>query len=362
MSSNINVKDYRKSSKERPLVKFGKDFIDKFFFDENGKAIEAPVTALRIIYLIYEKFYSNQFDPKSEPKQLTLFDEEFLNEHNTYAEIRLSNNRICPTKNYESLESALVYLENYKKDWHETVNSSGKKVRTYGGLISNISYEEKGSTQFLISSYWLKEICLIPEYNYLILETAFKIQSNKRILFLLWLSKVNKEKGTSPSFKHINFKFSLNYSNATDLAKGFLKPIKKDLDIYSNISFNYSIKKDLISIMPYNTSRSISLNLDDPTKKTISVTARLSYFKRRHEVNDKDFKLFSERFTEGERNRIEIESAYSMFKLKCRQIKSKMEDYKGKDFLNEIQGFLIANYKKTKKADIMPNGYIKLLP
>lgn len=356
-----NVVDYKKESTKRPLVKFGKDFIDNFFFDETGRAIDVPITSLRIIYLIYEKFYSKQFDPKSEAKQLELFEEEFLTEHNTYAEVRIKNSRICPTDNHTSLDPALAFLAKYKQDWNFAINSKGQKIKTFGGLISNVTVVEKGFTQFLISSYWLKQIVQISQYNYLILESAFKIQSNKRVLFLLWLSKVNLEKGTRINYTTLNYRFSVNYSTARDLSKGFLAPIKKDLDLYSNLSFNYSIKKDNITIMPYKTDKSIVVDLPEGAKKTVSVASKLAYIKKRHAVEDDEFKLFSERYSDSEMNRKEIEDAYTLFKGKCRKTGKKMQDYIGKDFLHEIQGFIIAGYNSSRKSKILPNGYLRII-
>ena len=45
------------------------------------------------------------------------------------------------------------------------VNSKGKEIKTFGGLITAPTYDERGYTSFLISSYWLKKLIVIPEYN-----------------------------------------------------------------------------------------------------------------------------------------------------------------------------------------------------
>lgn len=359
--NNKKIVDYKKEAEKRPFVRFGKDFIDSFFFDENGRAIDIPITSLRIIYLLYETFYSNQFLPDKQVRQLALFEEEFLTDHNTYAEVRLKNSRICPTENHSSLDAALAFLVQYKQEWQFEVNSKGQKIKTFGGLISNVTSVEKGFTQFLISSFWLKQIVQISQYNYLILESAFKIQSNKRVLFLLWLSKVKLETGTTVKYINLNFKFSLNYGSARDLAKGFLGPIKKDLDIFSNLSFNYKIKKDTIIIMPYKTDKSLTIGLNEDAKKTISISQKLSYMKKRHNVSDIDFKILTDRYNENENNRKEIDEAYSLFKSQCRKTNRKMTNYIGKDFIHEIQGFIIAGYNSTKRGKIFPNGHLRII-
>jgi hypothetical protein len=88
------------------------------------------------------------------------------------------------------------------------------------GLISTPSYDQRGFTSFLISSYWLKKLLVIPEYNYVLYNLVYNIRNNKHIIFAIWLSKI-PESGTVLKLATFNKKFGLNYKSAKDFCLNF---------------------------------------------------------------------------------------------------------------------------------------------
>jgi hypothetical protein len=117
-------------------------------------------------------------------------------------------------------------------------------------LISTPSYDKRGYTTFLVSSYWLKKLLVIPEYNYILYNLVYNVRNNKHIIFAIWLSKI-PESGTVLKLSTLNKKFGLNYKTANDFCFKFLKLARISLDIHNSLSFNYQYKGDSIFIFPY---------------------------------------------------------------------------------------------------------------
>ena len=74
-----------------------------------------------------------------------------------------------------------------------SINSKGKEIKTFGGLITAPTYDERGYTSFLISSYWLKKLIVIPEYNPTLYNLVYNIRNNKHVIFAIWLAKIPYE-------------------------------------------------------------------------------------------------------------------------------------------------------------------------
>jgi hypothetical protein len=111
------------------------------------------------------------------------------------------------------------FSPNSKWDGTNPQTQKGERLRPWG-LISTPSYDQRGFTSFLISSYWLKKLLVIPEYNYVLYNLVYNIRNNKHIIFAIWLSKI-PESGTVLKLATFNKKFGLNYKSAKDFCLNF---------------------------------------------------------------------------------------------------------------------------------------------
>lgn len=336
-------------------IRLGNHFVDDFIFDGN-ESFDIPINALRVIFNIISIIGNEQFRPDDRPKQLTLFDEEFETENNTFASIKIKNSKISPSGSSKQVVAAYEFLTKFKMGWYKSFNSMGKEIKTFGGLISIPCYDHRGYTSFLISSYWLKKLLVIPEYNYILYNLVYNIRNNKHIIFAIWLSKL-PDYGTTLKLSTLNNKFGLNYKSANDFCFKFLKPVKLSLEKYNDLSFNYSCRRDLISINPFNTKEvsevTLPLNSNDQTK----ITRRLNYFKQRYGLKDSDMVQFSYQYRTISQNRELIERSFKEFIKRNRLILKKSTEFQGRLFLNELQEIMIMEYRKTKVGELMPNGY-----
>lgn len=121
-------------------IRLGNHFVDDFIFedqDQDQEAADIPINALRVIFNIISIISSEQFRPEDRPKQLSLFDEEFETENNIFASIKIRNNKISPSGSTKQVVEAYEFLVRFKMGWYKSVNSKGKEIKTFGGLISN---------------------------------------------------------------------------------------------------------------------------------------------------------------------------------------------------------------------------------
>ncbi|MDV4099067.1 hypothetical protein CMT22_17735 [Elizabethkingia anophelis] len=359
------VKDINQK-KTSDIIKFGNDFMKEFLFDENENAIDIQITSLRIIFLIYNTFNSTNdanllmFQPKSEPKQLKLFDEEFETDNNLYVRVTLKNSQISADQNKIHLEKAFEFLTEFKKQWYTSYNAEGQKIRSYGGLINMPTYDEKGCTSFLISSYWLKKIIQIDTYEYFLLQTAFKISSSKDILFLLWLSRINKTNGTTISLDLLNQRFNLNYKTTKDISDKFLAPLRKRLDANSLLSFNHSRKGNNLIIIPYTNTPKFKLSQE--TNEKVETIYKLHYLKKRHNLAGKNFDRFKILYEQKNvNNKLEISKAYDRLKINFKSQKIALTTLQGDAFLKVLQDIIIEIYKASPAYENLPNGFLKFI-
>lgn len=366
---NVDVKvvQHVNQKKLSPFIKISNSFMKEFLFDENENAIDIQITSLRIIFLIYNSFSTANdanlftFQAKSEPRQLKLFEQQYETENNQYIRVTLRNKDIISNQNLSHLKSAFKFLVQYKQDWYESINSEGKIIGTFGGLVLMPTYEEKGHTSFLISSYWLKKILNIDFYELILLKSAFQISSSKDILFLLWLARVNKTKGTTISLELLNKRFDLNYKTTKDITDQFLRPLRKKLDENSLLSFGHSRKGNNIFIMPYQNALSVE---DKATSEKIATIYKLHYFKKRHCLEGEYFEKFKLVYNqENVDNKKEISLAYDLLKKQCRTGDNKVSItlYQGEDFIKKLQECIIYNYNLKEVSKSLPNGYVRIL-
>lgn len=349
-------KAFESSNEKLPdKIRLGNHFIDDFIF-ENSEAADIPINALRVIFNIISIIGNEQFRPVDRPRQLSLFDEEFETENNVFAAIKIRNSKISPSGSTKQVIAAYEYLTKFKMSWYKSLNAKGKEIKTFGGLISIPSYDCRGYTTFLISSFWLKKLMVIPEYNYVLFNLVYNIRNNKHIIFAIWLSKIPPT-GTALKLATLNKKFGLNYKSANDFCFKFLKPARLNLDQFNNLSFNFKCNKDLISIYPYNTSK---IHMVENTSEEIDqreITRRLNYFKNRYGLHEDQMIQFSYQYRNISQTRTLIEKAFKEL-IKANRLKGKKStNLQGKVFLIEIQNLIKNIYLETKVGQLLPNGY-----
>lgn len=347
-------------------IRLGNQFVDDFIFDDS-EAADIPINALRVIFNILSIISNEQFRPQDRPKQLSLFDEEFETENNIFASIKIKNSRISPSGSTKQVIEAYEFLAKFKMGWYKSVNSKGKEIKTFGGLISTPSYDKRGYTTFLVSSYWLKKLLVIPEYNYVLYNLVYNVRNNKHIIFAIWLSKLPKS-GTVLKLSSLNKKFGLNYKTTKDFCFKFLKPVRISLNTFNTLSFNYTYQKDSIFIIPFLSNLSLndnlSINIKNPLDSSETnavpaekITRRLIYFKKRYGLEENQILQFSHQYRNIPQTRELIEKAFREFIRINRLKRIKSTIFQGKKFLYEIQELIIQIYQSTKMGKLFPNGY-----
>jgi hypothetical protein len=336
-------------------IRIGNRFVDDFIFDDH-QAADIPINALRVIFNIISQISNEQFRPEDRPKQLSLFDEAFETDNNIFAAMKIRNSRISPSGSTKQVIEAYEFLAKFKMGWYRSVNSNGKEIRTFGGLISTPSYDQRGFTSFLISGYWLKKLMVIPEYNYVLYNLVYNIRNNKHIIFAIWLSKL-PETGTSLKLSTFNNKFGLNYRSANDFCFKFLKPAKSSLDQFNNLSFHYHYRSDSIYIQPVRLSENPENKTVHQQKNNNRMTRRLWYFKNRYRLTEQQMTQLSYQYIHIIQTRELIEKAFKRFIKDNRHQKIRSTEYTGPDFLNKLQEYVILVYRETKMGELLPNGY-----
>ena len=336
-------------------IRFGNNFVDDFLFEEQ-KMADIPINALRVIFNIITIISNEQFRPQDRPKQLSLFDEEFETENNVFISMKIKNSKISPSGSTKQVIEAYEFLAKFKMGWYKSVKSKGKEIKTFGGLITSPTYDQRGYTSFLISSYWLKKLIVIPEYNYILYNLVYNIQNNKHILFAIWLSKI-PETGITLKLETLNQKFGLNYKTSNDFCKLFLRPLRNNLDKFNSLSFNYKNQNGNVMILPYLTKNITDKNIEVNTRKDLNDTYRLEYFRKRFSVDKQEMIHFSYQYRTIPKTKQLIEDAYKEFIKRNRKKREKSTIYSGKEFLKELQNIIIEIYHQTKTGQIYPNGY-----
>lgn len=353
------VKTYKELPPTVDFIRFGNEFVEEFL---SGKeATKLTINALKIVFNIVSQLRNEQFQKKSAPRQLTLFEDEFTSEHNLFAELSIKNSLI--TSNSEELKKAYASLVKYKMDWYKFNTSDGSEVEAFGGLISNVYYREKGYTSFLISSYWVKRVIQIDNYNKTLYKLVYNVRSNKHILFYFWLSKLPMD-GTQVKVSTINNYFDVNYTNARDMCRDFLKPIRENLNKYSHKSFNYNYLGEIITIKPYLT-REIEAEAtnDKVTKEDIKKDYKMRYLKDRHQLTEEELNKIKSIIEADKREKtlVLFSEAYEDFVADCRKNKERATDYIGNKFLIKYQEYIDKKYSNTREARFNSKCPIKLL-
>lgn len=361
----INKKEKRhyKSKAKSDIINFPLDLRrDLLSAELNKEVLNMPISAIRIIFKILNDVSYDQYQKSNEgqKKQFSLFEDDFKTEHNTYARFTFKVSDVSNNNDYTNTKKGLEFLEGLNKGWYTSTNKNGKKIKSYGGVISDANISE-GNISFLISSYWMEKLMDIHRYNQAFLKTAWALSKTKQVLFYLWLLEIPKT-GTKRSFDNIQSVFEYNYKKPYDYVKNVLKPIKLKLDKYSNKSFNCSVKGNIIHIVPYLT-KDVALKLDNKTKDKQKVNQRLHYWSVRHDLEKNDIDILKSLINIDYSNFNLFNKSYETFKIECRKEKIKTTAYKGKDFMSIFQEKIKKVHENSAWGNIpnMRNSYPKIL-
>lgn len=336
-------------------IRLGNQFVDDFIFDDQTAA-DIPINALRVIFNIISIISSEQFRPEDRPRQLSLFENDFETDNNIFASMKIRNNKISPSGSTKQVIDAYEFLAKFKMGWYRSLNSEGKEIRTFGGLISTPSYDKRGFTSFLISSYWLRKLIVIPEYNYILYNLVYNVKNNKHVIFAIWLSKIPGF-GTTVKLSTLNKKFGLKYRTSNDFCFKFLKLVKKSLDRFGSLSFNFKYQEDHITIIPYDTRNIVEEDFTSGKNEHLAITYRLQYFRKRYGLTGQESVQFIYQYRNIAQTRELMERSYKTFIKRNRLNLKRSSDFKGKIFLIEIQDVMIELYRKSRMGGLLPNGY-----
>lgn len=330
-----------------------------FSLKDNKEVLKAPVSSFRIMMKILNDVSNDQYRKHNikQRKQLSLFEEDFQTEHNSYARFTFKISSVAANKDYSNIRKGLAWLENWKKGWYKSVNSKGKIINSYGGVISNANISE-GNISFLISSYWLEKILDIENYNRAFTQIVWKLTKSKHILFYLWLLEL-PDNGTKVNFKKFQEIYDYQYQDANTYAKNVLKSLKIKLDRFSNRSFNYSVKGELISIMPYYTKET-EIDIQENTSKNQIVNQKLNYWKQRHGLSKENIDILKSLINLDYGNFKLFKNAYEEIKLAYRAEKKPLTSLQGKDFIVFFQNEIISTYQNSAWGEISKNGYPRI--
>ena len=149
--------------------------------------------------------------------------------------------------------------------------------------------------------------------------------------------------GTQVKVSTINNYFDVNYTNARDMCRDFLKPIRENLNKYSHKSFNYNYLGEIITIKPYLT-REIEAEAtnDKVTKEEIKKDYKMRYLKDRHQLTEEELKKIKSiiEIDKREKTLVLFSEAYEDFVADCRKNKERATDYIGNKFLIKDQEYI----------------------
>jgi len=322
----------------------------------NKEILNAPVSSLRMVFKILNDVSHDQFRKSNikQRQQLSLFEEDFKTEHNTYARFTFKISSVAGKKDYTNVKRGLEFLENWQKGWYKAVNEKGKTIKSYGGFISNANISD-GNISFLMSSYWFEKIVQIEKYNTAFTQIAWKFTKSKQILFYLWLLEL-PDNGTKVNFHTFQEIYDYHYKDANTYSKNVLKSLKKKLDSFSNRSFNYSVKGDIIHIVPYYT-KDTTIVLKKKTSKNQDITQKLSYWKQRHKLDKKNIDILKTLINLDYGNFKLFKNAYANIKLTYKAEKKPLTSLQGEEFLQLFQGEIMSTYQNSVWGNISKNGY-----
>lgn len=360
MNNNQNIRVIP-SKKPADLVNISKDFLN-FFKNETGFKTDMSIHAGRIIFKIISDLREDAWKYSNDVEQYrTLFDQEFQSDFNSFASFKFKISEISKSKNTEHIKTAIDYLRKYGDGWHQFTNAQGKKVSTAGGFITNATYTD-GYVAFMVPKFWLKLLLNTTKFNSLLYDLVFKLRNTKHFLFNIWLISL-KQDVTVVKIETINKNFfeGKGYSSGYELNRSFLKKVKQQLDKHSNVSFNYVVKGEYVTITRYFVADEKLLGNVSSSKSShsLKVTQRLNYFKNRNGLDKNQMKRLRHLLLD-ENTFVLFELAFKAYKARSKKEGLKLTHYQGQEFLNRMQSYLEVYYRETPIGKQFPNNFPKL--
>lgn len=306
--------------------------------------LAAPITTMRIIFKVLNDISNDQFLKQRQKQQFALFEDDFLTDDNVVAKFTFDVKDIDEYRDYKAIQKGLEFLEGLDKGWHKTVNSKGKTIKAYGGVIIQPNISDSKIT-FLMSNTWISKFLSLGVYNPVFLDTAWKLTKIKQVLFYLWLIEV-PDGGTRVKYQTFNEAYGYNYKTAQLIGKHVLKNLRLKLNKVSNVSFNYSTKGDLIYITPYYV-KDTELDLDEKTVTNQHITQKLHYWKKRHKLKNAHIASLKTIIRIQPSDFGLLVNAYGAIVEDCKISKKKVTDYQGEEFIKLFNEKIVDAYKST---------------
>ncbi len=174
-----------------------------------------------------------------------------LEDKQTYkVQLKLVNVSKYLNLDIRTIRNAISKLNATSINYRRMVN--GKDKETFINLLpaGEINYTDDTLDVWVFGEL-LKQIYATTKYSYVQTKNFIELTSKHSIRMLLLLERINNfsenvAKRKRYELDELNNIFGTKAKNYSDFEKRVLKPAKKDLDKYSNISFKYLKNKDKI--------------------------------------------------------------------------------------------------------------------
>ncbi|PWN62436.1 hypothetical protein C1631_023000 [Chryseobacterium phosphatilyticum] len=371
--SNI-IKTFDKEIKSDE-INIPNEFIDLLIGKKTGKKsskvslLDMPIAATNILFRSIALVKSSQFNAKARPIQLELFEEEFKTKQNAKVSLAINVKDISSnvrrdgrvTGRREKVREAIDFLQNNLFVWVIGKNSTGETVDTKLSYIESPSFT-KGKVFFDMNVFWFERLLNLKLYNTTLLELPELLGNTRHVVFSVYLERFTSNQWIQWNYKNINETFALNYSDANNLAKGFLRELRHKLDKNSLKSFQYRVDGDNIWIMPYEMKNLVGENkieLQSSTLEKLDDNYFANSVARKHKLSKEKKQSILDIIKISTSDKNILKSAYEEFKRYCRskEVKVSILKYSGEKFLNTWNKFIFEEYKKTDKFVNYPNGF-----
>lgn len=360
----ITIKDINSIS-----VEISKDFTDDYLdVEENPILLLQPILVTDILFRIMTDLKGNMFrtgnkhiydpkDKKDNQLKMVFWEQEVLNTDKNTLVKAYKTSSFLKNRDKRLMTRALEFLKTYKQSIYTFNNDKGVKLTSSGGLIKDWYFIDKtGVFQVEISLYWADKIVrLQPEkWDNLRTDILGSIKNIRHRLFITWLIRLKKNKGTAIGWMKLAKRYGLGYGNKYDFIRGFLTPLKSILDnkeINNTwISFAYydvPEKPDQIKIVPYDVRPEEFAQIQEEGKAIIKnnranterneINYQAKYIKRIHQLSDQSIKSFKENIIKPDV--VSFKVARRKLLSELRKDGKKATDFLGDDFIQKWNDF-----------------------
>ncbi len=258
-------------------------------------AKESSIIEQRIIAVILsalksdQKLFLNrrQTDITSKSQQLSFDDyfEGWANQgHVSFALPFKDTNPGKKMKN-SAIQTALINMSNLK--W---VRLKDEKISGFRAVpfIINPSWN-RHSILFQMDRAIFQLLMNVSHYYQMKKNLAFATSSANTIKFLLYIMRFKQRMFGKVLYKNLLQDLSLpqgKYEGLYRFKRDFLDPVKADLDEYNDLSFNYVIKRDLLSFVLYHTKQAVGPNQSYKTEEDLKISRAVRYLKKVRKLTD----------------------------------------------------------------------------